>query len=77
MSNNDLIKMWKNPELRNIQDDTNHPSGTPFSELSSQEMSSIYGASSQGDVQPMSTFPCGALVSLVGSYLASRNLPKC
>lgn len=51
MSNQEIIKAWKNPELR-ANMELSHPSGTAFTELSVEEMVDIQGA---GDIQPMTT----------------------
>ncbi|MCE5173034.1 lichenicidin A2 family type 2 lantibiotic [Paenibacillus profundus] len=74
MSNEQIISLWKNPELRNKASAMpSHPSGTSFQELSVEEMSNLYGA---GEVKPMSSLACGVLISFVGSYLASAAF-KC
>ncbi|RBP02475.1 mersacidin family lantibiotic [Rossellomorea aquimaris] len=50
MSNEQIIKAWKNPELRGAS--LHHPAGQSFGELSADEMMNIQGA---GDVQPETT----------------------
>lgn len=47
MRNQDIIKAWKNPELR--ENGMVHPSGVSFSQLTESEMMEIQGS---GDVNP-------------------------
>ena len=51
MTNQEIIKAWKNPEER-ANMEVAHPSGAAFTELSLDEMVNVQGA---GDVQPMTT----------------------
>jgi len=90
MTQEQIIKAWKNPELRNnFTGNLNHPSGTSLSELSIEEMQFIQGA---GDVQPdavttpicavaaaaliASSLPCaaGAGVSAIATMLLSLEI---
>lgn len=50
MKNEQIIKAWKNPELRTNM--VQHPSGQAFGELTEEAMKNIQGA---GDVQPETT----------------------
>lgn len=71
MSNELLIKAWKNPELRSQYDFENeHPSGKSFEELSTQEMVAINGAS---DVQPdtVTTPVCAVSIAVSIEFCAS------
>ncbi|MCA0987021.1 mersacidin family lantibiotic [Guptibacillus algicola] len=51
MNKTDIIRSWKNPELR-THSTFIHPAGQAFNELSEQEMMDVQGA---GDVQPETT----------------------
>ena len=53
MSKQEIIKAWKNPELR-ANTNVAHPSGTSFTELSVEEMVKIQGAG-DGDMNAMTT----------------------
>lgn len=51
MNKNEIIKAWKNPELR-THSNFSHPAGQSFNELTEEEMLSVQGA---GDVQTETT----------------------
>lgn len=73
MTNEQLIKAWKNPELRGKLHNINHPSGSSFTELSEREMMEIQGS---GDVQPETTPVCGFFVGL-GAGVVITALAHC
>jgi type 2 lantibiotic (TIGR03893 family) len=79
MSNEQIIKAWKNPELRGAK--FNHPAGQAFNELSSEEMMNIQGA---GDVQPettpatiISTSSAPCIGGLTAGISISYSIKKC
>ncbi|WP_080843929.1 mersacidin family lantibiotic [Cytobacillus gottheilii] len=76
MSNEALIKAWKNPEQRG---NANHPSGRSFNELSIDEMIAVNGAAETQATPsiisaltlPTATQCISAAASLVGSASVS------
>lgn len=65
MENEQIIKLWKNPELRGKHKDVpSHPSGKGFHELSMEDMMAITGAA---EVYPQATPTVSAIVSAIGT----------
>jgi mersacidin/lichenicidin family type 2 lantibiotic len=63
MENEQIIKAWKNPELRGKHKDVpSHPSGKGFHELSMEDMMAITGAA---EVHPQTTPSVSQILSVI------------